>query len=841
LAIAATAIAALVAGLLVAGAHDAYPTTRVVQTSGLVWVASDQIGSLTLLDGVAGQAVVDIPAAQVDGDSLLVGQDAATGFAFDQAAGRLTRIDGSTYAPLTAQEPFTSTNTGLQFLVGTRVAYIVDGDKGSVSAYDLATLQQVGDTRHFAHGASNDTAIVDSSSRLWVLNQSTGRLSWFTANDSGQSAETFTRGAATLVLADGEPVVVDTGTHRAYLIAFDGSASTSLIVGADSLTGARFSGATAQSELVMANSTLGTYRSCSIAVGTCGKTLRVRFAGDMLGPAVTADGRTFVPDYTTGTAWVLDPSGATPPVNTGNITAPGSFDLLDHNGLIFYNDPHTNQAGIIDTDGTPTPIVKYSSAGTTGGPSESASETTTTTPTVSAQPTPTSATPTHSASGPTPGPSGKPVPTPTPSNTGGSPTYCAESTPSPSQATPEQGGIPVSESERSVAEKPGPAEDKKQPWSAAKITFVTAIVTAVIGGVFAVLAAVAPDLFFPQASASASSTPPSTRDFPSTKSTTPVSVYVPATPEFTLQDPGGAGVYGLAFTSDGSLAVGDYNGSSYLWDVAEDKVAATLSDVSGQAIFGLSYTPHGSILAASTFNAPVYDKGSVVLWNASTGKLITTLLDPHGTGIGNSAAFNPDGTTLAVDDSNSYIYLWNTVTDKLTNTLHDPGGELDSGIVFSPNTGLLVDADSNGTAYMWNIQNSSVVKTFQDPNSKGATSLAFSPNGSILAVGDKNGNVYLWNPTTGGLITTLDGLPGGSVEAVAFSPRTGVLAATLDDDKTQTYEICAWSTSGKLLATLHNPGSVGVTAVAFSPDGDTLVVGDENAHSYLWNVNGLYS
>ena len=79
------------------------------------------------------------------------------------------------------------------------------------------------------------------------------------------------------------------------------------------------------------------------------------------------------------------------------------------------------------------------------------------------------------------------------------------------------------------------------------------------------------------------------------------------------------------------LAAGDLNGSGYLWDVAKDKVTGTFPDSSGEGILRVALSPDGTILAANTVNTPGYTKGSVVLWNTSSGKLIATLSGPSTT------------------------------------------------------------------------------------------------------------------------------------------------------------------------------------------------------------------
>ena len=55
-----------------------------------------------------------------------------------------------------------------------------------------------------------------------------------------------------------------------------------------------------------------------------------------------------------------------------------------------------------------------------------------------------------------------------------------------------------------------------------------------------------------------------------------------------------------AFTPDGAtLAVGDANGTIYLWDVPAERIAATIRcPISGTGWGGLAFSPDGKTLAA---------------------------------------------------------------------------------------------------------------------------------------------------------------------------------------------------------------------------------------------------
>lgn len=314
---------------------------------------------------------------------------------------------------------------------------------------------------------------------------------------------------------------------------------------------------------------------------------------------------------------------------------------------------------------------------------------------------------------------------------------------------------------------------------------------------------------------------------------------MPAGPEFTIQNPDqGRGVYGVEFMSNSSLAVGDLNGSVYLWNLDNATNTAVLPDKSGQQIFGLGYDPQQQLLAASTFNND-YSAGSVVLWNASTHAYVTTLTTPDGTGFGNPAVFSPNGDTLAADGNDNDIYLWDTTKNfkPIGTPFKDPGGDGDFGLAFSPSTGYLAAGDANGTAYLWDIQNGHLVQTFLDTPSGHVVSVAFSSDGSILATGDSAGDVDLWDVASGALITTLHGAKGTNVESIAFSPTKPILAATLTASNAS--EFCVWNTAGKLLGARKDPGTTINTKIAFSPDGNTLAVGDENVKTYIWNMTGV--
>lgn len=325
----------------------------------------------------------------------------------------------------------------------------------------------------------------------------------------------------------------------------------------------------------------------------------------------------------------------------------------------------------------------------------------------------------------------------------------------------------------------------------------------------------------------------------------PASTRPPVVAGPALQDPAGTGVAGVAYSPGGTvLAVGDRNGSTYLWSVKAAKAALTspaLRNPNGQAVFAVAFSPGGAMLAAGTINSS-FTSGSIYLWDIKTRTLITAapLHDPGSKGV-NGVAFSPDGSVLAAADDNGSTYLWDVRTRKLIHALPDPGSGGVTGVAFSPAGTTLAASDNNGSTYLWDAAAHTITATLPDPGSKNVNAVAFGPDGSALTAADTNGNAYLWNVKTRTITRTLSCPGGQGAYGVAFDPGSSGLAVTCDNGRHTKSSIRVWATARERPHTVHDQGSQGAFRLAFSPDGSTLAVGDANARCYLWNITGLSS
>jgi hypothetical protein len=186
-------------------------------------------------------------------------------------------------------------------------------------------------------------------------------------------------------------------------------------------------------------------------------------------------------------------------------------------------------------------------------------------------------------------------------------------------------------------------------------------------------------------------------------------------------------------------------------------------------------------------------------------------------------AWSPNGKYLAT--TTGYINVYSTETNSLVRAT---GIYNVRCVEFTSDGRYLIGGGSNGL-YIWNVDGWGL--TFSNPNINLAC-LALSSDSKTIAAGVGE-TVKLFDITNGNEIRTMP--VGGSVNVIAFSPDGKTIASS----GSSLGSVIIWDAqTGEKLKTLSGHTSF-LTALAFSPDSQTLASGSWDKTIMLWNpTNG---
>jgi WD40 repeat protein len=272
------------------------------------------------------------------------------------------------------------------------------------------------------------------------------------------------------------------------------------------------------------------------------------------------------------------------------------------------------------------------------------------------------------------------------------------------------------------------------------------------------------------------------------------------------------------------LAAGHSLDSIQLWKTLTWKEQPALNEDTVDAV---TFSPDGKYLV-------VTDVGGILVWNPQTGRQIRSIDFNDNAVDVNCAVFSPDGRLLAAgsgtsdSDKEIDVKVWNTTTWRCVYRLKAHEHSV-NGIYFSPDGRTLMIGGGNGKLKLVNTATWRVVRAITLTN--GIKSLAISSDGKRLATGDFGGKVTLWDTGAWRKVRTLniqaEDAKYSLVESTTFSPDGQYLAAACDK------AVMLWKVvNGEVVHTFSDASH----AVAFSPDGRLLAVGNQKGAAGLWTL-----
>jgi WD40 repeat protein len=201
----------------------------------------------------------------------------------------------------------------------------------------------------------------------------------------------------------------------------------------------------------------------------------------------------------------------------------------------------------------------------------------------------------------------------------------------------------------------------------------------------------------------------------------------------------------------------------------------------------------------------------------------------------NSVAFSRDGKLALSGSDDGSVVLWDAATGREIRMFDGHAGEVAS-VAFSPDGKQVLTGNSDDTARLWNAASGKQIRKFVGHDDR-VDSVAFAPDGKQVLTGSWDCTARLWDTDSGREIRKFEGHTS-AVRSVAFSPDgkqilTGGGSAYNDKDNTARL----WDVNSGKEARKFEGHTNSVASVAFSPDGKQILTGSWDDSARLWDVD----
>jgi WD40 repeat protein len=201
-------------------------------------------------------------------------------------------------------------------------------------------------------------------------------------------------------------------------------------------------------------------------------------------------------------------------------------------------------------------------------------------------------------------------------------------------------------------------------------------------------------------------------------------------------------------------------------------------------------------------------------------------------------AFRHDGAVFATSGPDG-ISIWDPQTRKLVAGPFGSSRGTRQPVAFSPDGAVLASSWQDGLVSLFDGTTFAPIGELRFEHPARFVTLAFSPDGAALAAAGmwKDGGVLtqdalvLWDWEAGKLLHVLDSSYAADVNAIAFSPDGQTLVSGGETGRISVWD---WRSGGEMKSFV--PIAWRISALAFSPDGRTLAVGGLDRRVHLWDA-----
>ncbi len=277
----------------------------------------------------------------------------------------------------------------------------------------------------------------------------------------------------------------------------------------------------------------------------------------------------------------------------------------------------------------------------------------------------------------------------------------------------------------------------------------------------------------------------------------------------------------VAWSLDGRLLAAStplLGGSVVVWDAGSGKELHTLKVPQEHLVGRLHFFPGGAHLAGLSDD-------QVIVWDLKLGKRVRTYQSLRE-GMA-CVTLAPDGKRLATVSDEGRISLWEDGSEEEASFITGTKGDM--MLAFGPDARTLAVAGVEASLRLYDAVNAKETLKLEGHKSP-VGAMTFTPDGKTLATGDGDGRIRLWDTSKGKELLPLD--HDAPVTFALIQGKTLVLGAP--DGSTRQADLLTGKVQKRFKAPDGEPGTLD-----FSPDGKILVLrGNEEKEAplKLWDV-----
>ncbi|KAG2151526.1 WD40-repeat-containing domain protein [Suillus clintonianus] len=287
-------------------------------------------------------------------------------------------------------------------------------------------------------------------------------------------------------------------------------------------------------------------------------------------------------------------------------------------------------------------------------------------------------------------------------------------------------------------------------------------------------------------------------------------------------------VIAVAFFKDGRRFVtGSYDKTLRIWDVKKQACVGGPFEGHTRKVESVAISPDERRIASCG------DDEGFVVWDIDSKEKVTFPCTAKVF----SVCFSPDGKKLASGSRNESVdgdvVIWDAKTRAILATLqgHDL---LVNSVVFSPDGLKLASASSDCTIRVWCTDENELLFKIRKAHVESISTVLWSPDGQQLLSGSNDSTVKFWNSYNGNQIgqpcTHLD--TRCWFDLLAISSDGSFIVTALSD----TVRLWSTKTHQQIGPTLISQGSTGI---AISPNGELLVIGDDDGNVWFQPIKDI--